>query len=291
MRTVFPGPAPRHHGELTRTGRLEGELVIPDATGHRSWWPVAGLGVARPAGPRRFSRRTTTSPTQAHRGRLQQAQTELARVTRVTALGELAASIAHEITSPWPPSSPTPAPASTGWTPTRRRSTRSGAGRHRERRRPRGGGLTRIEPVARSAVARQPCRLAQIITDVLPLVRSEFPPSRSCSRFIGCGPATGLAIASSSSRWLINLLVNAAEAMRDVPARGGGSSSAACSRHRRARPGCHHRRGRGRRPRRAPGRSPFEPFYRRSPRPGYGPVHQPLHLGVRGGPEAARDSR
>jgi len=68
-------------------------------------------------------------------------------------------------------------------------------------------------------VARQPCRLAQIITDVLPLVRSEFHRHDILLQVsLDADLPPVLADRIQLQQVLINLLVNAAEAMRDVPA-------------------------------------------------------------------------
>src|SRR4029077_5939892 len=98
-----------------------------------------------------------------------QTQAELARVTRVTTLGELAASIAHEINQPlaaivadasaclhWLGANPPPLDQVRGALA----AIVDDGGRAAEV-------LTRIRALlARSPVARQPDRLAQIVADV-----------------------------------------------------------------------------------------------------------------------------
>jgi len=159
--------------ELTRTG-AGSELVHTRRDGTPVVWPVAGpCGVARPPA-RRFSRRTTTSPSASTRGRPAAAQTELARVTRVTASASWRLDRARD-QQPLAAISPTPAPASTGWTPTRaaRPGPRALAAIVSDGDRA-AESSPGSEPCCPLGGGRQPCRLAQIITDV-PLVRSEFP--------------------------------------------------------------------------------------------------------------------
>jgi two-component system, LuxR family, sensor kinase FixL len=224
MRSVFPAPLPDIMAELTRTGRWEGELVHT----RRDGTPVvvASRWSLRRGAPGQASAILETNNDITERKHtedaLQQAQTELARVTRVTALGELAASIAHEINQPlaaivadasaclhWLDADPPPLDQVRGALA----AIVSDGDRAAEV-------LTRIRALlARSAVARQPCRLAQIITDVLPLVRSEFHRHDILLQVsLDADLPPVLADRIQLQQVLINLLVNGAEAMRDVPA-------------------------------------------------------------------------
>src|SRR5260370_16441896 len=102
MQTVFPTPLPDIMAELVRAGRWEGELIHTRRDG--SPVTVASRWSLRRAAPGRPPAVLETNNDITERKRaeeaLHQVQVELARVTRVTTLGELAASIAHEINQP-----------------------------------------------------------------------------------------------------------------------------------------------------------------------------------------------
>jgi PAS domain S-box-containing protein len=224
MRTVFPAPLPDIMAELTRTGRWEGEIVHTRRDGAPV--VVASRWSLRRGAPGRAPAILETSNDVTERKQaedaLHQAQTELARVTRVTTLGELAASIAHEINQPlaaivadasaclhWLEADPPPLDQVRGALT----AIVGDGGRAAEV-------LTRIRTLlARSAVARQPGPLAQIIADVLPLVRSELQRHEIALQVaMAADLPPVLADRIQLQQVLINLLVNAAEAMRDVPA-------------------------------------------------------------------------
>ncbi len=100
--TVFPAPLQDIKAELIRTGRWEGELIHTRRDGTKvvvaSRWSLQRDDQGRPAG----TLETNNDITERKRAEeaLQQSQAALAHVTRVTTLGELAASIAHEINQP-----------------------------------------------------------------------------------------------------------------------------------------------------------------------------------------------
>jgi two-component system, LuxR family, sensor kinase FixL len=153
---------------------------------------------------------------------LHQAQGELARVTRVTTLGELAASIAHEINQPLA-AIIADASACLHWLATEPPSVdqvRGALGAIVDDGNRAAEVLTRIRALlARSAVARQPCQLASIVAEALPLVRPELRRHGIALRMaLAENVPAVLGDRIQLQQVLINLLVNAAEAMRDVPA-------------------------------------------------------------------------
>jgi two-component system, LuxR family, sensor kinase FixL len=102
LQTIFPAPLEEIHAELLGRGRWEGELVHTKRDSTQvvvaSRWALQRDAQGSPLA----ILETNNDLTERKRAEeaLQQAQTELAHVTRVLTLGELAASIAHEINQP-----------------------------------------------------------------------------------------------------------------------------------------------------------------------------------------------
>jgi PAS domain S-box-containing protein len=151
------------------------------------------------------------------------AQAELARVTRVTTLGELAASIAHEINQPLAAIG-ADANACLHWLAADRpdldsvREALTAIVKDGDRA---AAVITRIRALlARSSVAHGPCDLTGVIRDVLPLVGPEI--ERHGIRLeTSLAPDLPLVMGDriQLQQVLLNLLLNAAEAMRDVPSK------------------------------------------------------------------------
>jgi two-component system sensor kinase FixL len=101
-KTVFPAPLEEITAELFRTGRWEGELVHTKRDGTRvtvsSRWSLQRDERARPVA----TLETNNDITERHEAQeaLRRAQAELAHINRVMTLGELTASIAHEVNQP-----------------------------------------------------------------------------------------------------------------------------------------------------------------------------------------------
>ncbi len=102
MQTIFPASLEEINAELLRTGRWDGVLVHTGRDGKQviaaSRWSLQRDKQGLPAA----ILETNNDITEQKRAEeaLRQAQAELAHVTRVTTLGELAASIAHEVNQP-----------------------------------------------------------------------------------------------------------------------------------------------------------------------------------------------
>jgi signal transduction histidine kinase len=152
---------------------------------------------------------------------LHQAREELARITRVTTLGELAASIAHEVNQPltaiiadanaclhWLEADPPPLDSI--------REALAGVVNDGNRA---GEVIARIRALlSRSSVAHQPCDLGGVVRDVLRLVGPELGRHGTVlqtSLATGLPPVMGDRV--QLQQVLLNLLLNAAEAVRDVP--------------------------------------------------------------------------
>ena len=152
---------------------------------------------------------------------LQQAQAELTRVTRVTTVGELAASIAHEVNQPLA-AIVADASACLHWLAADRpdldaiRDALGAVVKDGERA---GEVIGRIRALlSRTPVAREPCDLASIVHDVLPLVGPELARhaivlQTALTPDLPCVIGDRIQL----QQVLLNLLMNAAEAMRETP--------------------------------------------------------------------------
>jgi two-component system sensor kinase FixL len=100
--TIFPAPLEEINEELLRTGRWEGELIHTKRDGTQvtvaSRWSLQRDNRGQPAA----ILETNNDITERKRTEeaVRKAQVELAHVTRVSSLGELTASIAHEVNQP-----------------------------------------------------------------------------------------------------------------------------------------------------------------------------------------------
>src|SRR3989475_8917269 len=152
---------------------------------------------------------------------LHQAREELAHVTRVTTLGELAASIAHEVNQPLA-AIIADANACLHWLEADRpdpdsvREALAAIVKDGDRA---GEVITRIRALlSRSSVAHRPCDLAGVIRDVLLLVGPELGRHGTVlqtSLASDLPPVMGDRV--QLQQVLLNLLLNAAEAVREVP--------------------------------------------------------------------------
>jgi PAS domain S-box-containing protein len=151
---------------------------------------------------------------------LQQAQAELARVVRATTLGELAASIAHEINQPLAAIG-ADANACLHWLAADRPdldSVREALAAIVKDSHRAGEVITRIRTLlARSPVAHEPCDLTEVIREMVTLVAPEIGRhgiALEASLAPGLPQVMGDPI--QLQQVLLNLLLNAAEAMREV---------------------------------------------------------------------------
>lgn len=102
LQTVFPLPYPEIVAELERGGRWEGELVHTCRNGQKvvvsTRWALERDPQGRPISV--LETNTDVTAQRVAEGKLDHVRTELAHVSRISAMGELTASIAHEVNQP-----------------------------------------------------------------------------------------------------------------------------------------------------------------------------------------------
>jgi two-component system, LuxR family, sensor kinase FixL len=220
---VFPAPLAEIMAEVTRTGRWESELIHTRRDGTKvvvaSRWSLQRDDQGRPGAI--LETNNDVSERRRAEDALLQARTELAHVTRVTTLGELAASIAHEINQPLA-AIIADANACLHWLEGDRpdldsvREALAAVVKDGDRA---AEVITRIRGLlARASVAHGPCDLAGVIGEVLPLVRPELGRHGMILKMSlapDLPPVRGDRI--QLQQVLLNLLVNAVEASREVP--------------------------------------------------------------------------
>ena len=219
LQTIFPKPFAEITAELFRTGRWEGELTHTKKDGTQaivaSRWSAQQDTRDRPVGILETNN-DITERKQAEQA-LQQAQTELAHVTRVTALGELTASIAHEVKQPIT-GVVTNAEAGLRWLgarPADLDEIREALGRIIKDGRRAGDIIDRIRALIKKAPRRKArFDLNEAILDVAALTRSEALKHRV---LLQTQFATDLALVDGDriqlQQVILNLILNAVEAM------------------------------------------------------------------------------
>lgn len=153
---------------------------------------------------------------------LREAQTELAHVSRLTTLGELAASIAHEMNQPLA-AIVADAQACLNWLAmdspnlAHVRETLTAIVKDSHRAADVLTGVRRL--LSRSTLPYEPFDLCQVVEDALPLVRAEFARHGIVTN---TSLATDLPLVLGNrtqlGQVLLNLLMNAADASKEVPA-------------------------------------------------------------------------
>lgn len=225
LQTVFPASKGSIDAELLHTGRWEGELVHTTRSGDKvtvsSRWALERDKRGQPISV--LETNTDISVRNKAQEDLLQAQAQLAHVTRVTTLGELAASIAHEVNQPLA-AIVTNGEVGLRWldreTPdiveTRGALTRMiGAARRAS------DVISRLRALSRrSSSERSSLDVGEVINEVVALIHRELISQRVVLR-LDLNPARPMAIADrvQLQQVIMNLLINGIQAMASVDER------------------------------------------------------------------------
>jgi two-component system, LuxR family, sensor kinase FixL len=225
LRTEFPAPLAVVEAELHRTGRWEGELVQSRRDDSRivvaSRWSLRRDADACPVATLETNN-DITARKQAEDA-LSQAQRDLARVARVTTLGQLAASIAHEVNQPLT-AIIADSNAALNWLALERpdlEKARAGLVAITKDAERAAKILTHIRGMlsSRSAQPYQPCDICSVIRETLPLIRAELTRHGiRVDTLLLTEQTLVMGDVIQLQQVLLNLLMNATEASRDVPA-------------------------------------------------------------------------
>jgi PAS domain S-box-containing protein len=229
LKTVFPVSLEQIEGEVMRTHRWEGELVHTKKDGSQvvvaSRWslqrdeqgtPAAILETANDITERK---RAEAEARESER-RYREAQAELAHVTRVTTLGELTASIAHEVNQPLAGISSN-AEACLRWldrgTPDLDATRRSVEWIINDCNRA-GEVIQRVRALAkRTNIQKVPIHINDIVDGVISLVQREMSNHRvSLRKELASALPMVLVDRVQLQQVIINLVINSIEAMQSV---------------------------------------------------------------------------
>jgi PAS domain S-box-containing protein len=222
LHTEFPAPIDEIKDELNRTGRWEGELIHTRRDGSKvivaSRWSLQRDAQRRPVATLETNNDVTAR--RHAQDALLRSQQELAHIARVTALGELAASIAHEVNQPLT-AIVADANAGINWltreTPdlARVRETLNAIAKDSERA---AQVLTRIRDfLSREDHPFQACDLCDVIRNVLPFVQSDFARHGiHVQTAFEARRAWVMGDRIQLEQVLLNLLLNAADASKGV---------------------------------------------------------------------------
>jgi two-component system sensor kinase FixL len=239
LETTFPAPRDDIYAELVRMGRWEGELVHKKRDGTRvvvdSRWSLQRDTQGKPAA----ILETTTDITERKKAQesLRQAQADLARVNRVMLLGEMTASIAHEVNQPIA-AAVTNAGTCLHWLaaqPPEMEKARQALDRIVRDAKRASEVIARIRALVKKVPPRRDfLNINEAIFEVIALTQSELPRNRvtlqtRLSSDLPLVPADRVQL----QQVILNLIVNAIEAMSDMDDRpreltvgsGGGDSN------------------------------------------------------------------
>ena len=221
LHTVFSAPRETIETELHRTGRWEGELVHRTRAGAEitvaSRWALQRDERGHPASV--LETNTDVTARNVAQEELHQAQAQLAHVTRLTTLGELAASIAHEVNQPLA------AIVTNGEVCLRwlgrdvpdLEETRGGVTRMIQAARRASDVIARLRALSRrDSSEREPLDIGEVVNEVVVLIQRELFARRVTLRLDLATALTAIGDRIQLQQVIMNLLMNGVQAMADA---------------------------------------------------------------------------
>ena len=224
LHTVFSGPRTAIEAQLCETGRWEGDIVHTTKDGRQvtvaSRWALQRDERGQPAAV--LETNTDVTARNKAADELHQARVQLAHVSRVTTLGELAASIAHEVNQPLA-ATVTNGEVCLRWLdrdPPDLEETRGGVTRMIQGARRASDVIARLRALSRRETSeRTAIDIAEVVNEVVALTQREMLAQRVTLRLDVKEPLIAVGDRIQLQQVLMNLLMNGIQAMAQVHGR------------------------------------------------------------------------
>ncbi len=221
LHTVFSAPRTAISAELLETGRWEGDMVHTTRDGRQvtvaSRWALQRDERGQPAAVLETNTDVTARNKAAEE--LHQARAQLAHVSRVTTLGELAASIAHEVNQPLA-AIVTNGEVCLRWldrNPPDLSETQDGITRMIQGARRASEVIARLRALSRRETSdRAPINIGDVVNEVVALTQREMFAQRVTLRLDVTEPLMAVGDRIQLQQVLMNLLMNGVQAMSTI---------------------------------------------------------------------------
>ena len=218
LHTIFPGSRTAIEAELLETGRWEGDIIHSTRAGRQvvvaSRWALQRDERGQPAAV--LETNTDVTERNSAQEELHQARVQLAHVSRVTTLGELVASIAHEVNQPLA-AIVTNCEVCLRWLdrdPPDLKETRDGVSRAIQAARRASEVIARLRALSRRGTSeRSPIDIEDTVAEVIALIQREMLAQRVTLQLNLAGPIMAVGDRIQLQQVIINLLMNGIQAM------------------------------------------------------------------------------
>ena len=218
LHTIFPGSRTAIEAELLETGRWEGDIIHSTRDGRQvvvaSRWALQRDERGQPAAV--LETNTDVTERNSAQEELHQARVQLAHVSRVTTLGELVASIAHEVNQPLA-AIVTNCEVCLRWLdrdPPDLKETRDGVSRAIQAARRASEVIARLRALSRRGTSeRSPIDIGETVNEVIALIQREMLAQRVTLQLKLAGPIMAVGDRIQLQQVIINLLMNGIQAM------------------------------------------------------------------------------